>query len=130
MNSSRSSNNRRGTAAVSMIIVLMLVDLIIVGMVIGGARDHDLTVRRIETIQSFYAAEAGMNMAIREMMNNADEDGDGGIGTISDDAIDANDPTFGQAQVLVTFIVVGPPTTLRSKGRAGNARREVETVLE
>ncbi|MCH8824965.1 MAG: hypothetical protein IH984_15830 [Planctomycetes bacterium] len=130
MNLSRSSNNRRGTAAVSMIMVLMLLDLIIVGMVIGGARDHDLTIRRIETIQSFYAAEAGMNMAIREMMNNADEDGDGGIGTISDDANDANDPTFGQAQVLVTFIVVGPPTTLRSKGRSGNARREVETVLE
>ena len=130
MNPLRSSNNRRGTAAVSMIIVLMLVDLIIVGMVIGGARDHDLTIRRIETIQSFYAAEAGMNMAIREMMNNADEDGDGTIGTISDDATPANDPTLGQAQVLVIVTVAGPPTTLRSKGRSGNARREVETVLE
>ncbi len=130
MNPSRLSSNRRGTAAVSMIIVLMLLDLIIVGMVIGGARDHDLTIRRIETIQSFYAAEAGMNMAIREMMNNADEDGDGTIGTISDDATPANDPTFGPAQVVVIITIAGPPTTLRSKGRSGDARREVETVLE
>ncbi len=127
---SRLRNNRRGTAAVSMIIVLMLVDLIIVGMVIGGARDHDLTVKRIETIQAFYAAEAGMNMAIRELMNNNDEDGDGTVGTISDDATPANDPTLGQAQVLVTSAVAGPQTTLTSQGRSGDARRHIAAILE
>lgn len=130
MKRSRISNDRRGTAAVSMIIVLMLVDLIIVGMVIGGARDHDLTIRRIETIQSFYAAEAGMNMAIREMMVNTDEDGDGTIGTISDDAVPANDPTFGQAQVFVTSAVAAPQTTLTSQGRSGDARRHIAAILE
>ncbi len=126
----RRTRHRRATIAISMIIALVIVNLIIVGIVIGGARDHDLTIKRIETIQSFYAAEAGMNMAIREMMNNTDEDGDGAIGTISDDATPANDPTFGQAQVLVIVTVAGPPTTLRSKGRSGDARRQVETVLE
>ena len=126
----RRTQHRRATIAISMIIALVVVNLIIVGIVIGGARDHDLTIKRIETIQSFYAAEAGMNMAIRELMNNADEDGDGTIGTISDDATPANDPTFGQAQVLVIVTVAGPPTTLRSKGRSGDARRQDETVLE
>ncbi len=126
----RRTRHRRATIAISMVIALVVVNLIIVGIVIGGARDHDLTIKRIETIQSFYAAEAGMNMAIREMMNNTDEDGDGAIGTISDDATPANDPTFGQAQVLVIVTVAGPPTTLRSKGRSGDARRQVETVLE
>ena len=71
-----------------------------------------------------------MNMAIREMMNDADEDGDGAIGTISDDGNAATDPTFGQAQVLVTSAVAGPQTTLTSQGRAGEARRNVEAVLE
>lgn len=113
-----------------MIIVLVLLNLIIVGMVLGGARDHDLTTRRIETIQSFYAAEAGMNMAIREMMIDTDEDGDGTIGTISDDATPANDPTLGQAQVFVTLAVAGPQTTLTSQGRAGDARRHIAAVLE
>lgn len=127
---SRLRNNRRGTAAVSMIIVLMLVDLIIVGMVIGGARDHDLTVKRIETIQAFYAAEAGMNMAIREIMMDIDEDADGAIGTISDDATPANDPTLGQAQVLVTSSLAAAVTTLTSQGRAGDARRHITTTLE
>ena len=126
----RRARHRRATIAISMIIVLVVVNLVIISIVIGGARDHDLTIKRVETIQAFYAAEAGMNMAIRELMNNADEDGDGAVGTISDDGNAANDPAFGQAQVLVTFIIVGPPTTLRSKGRSGDARREVEAVLE
>ncbi len=126
----RRTRHRRATIAISMVIALVVVNLIIVGIVIGGARDHDLTIKRVETIQSFYAAEGGMNMAIRELMTNSDEDGDGAIGTISDDATPANDPTFGQAQVLVTASVAGPQTTLRSKGRSGDARREVEAVLE
>ncbi|MCH7849558.1 MAG: hypothetical protein IIB53_14495 [Planctomycetes bacterium] len=126
----RRARHRRATIAISMIIVLVVVNLVIISIVIGGARDHDLTIKRVETIQAFYAAEAGMNMAIRELMNNADEDGDGAVGTISDDGNAANDPTFGQAQVVVTASVAGPQTTLRSKGRSGDARREVETVLE
>ena len=126
----RRTRHRQATIAISMVIALVVVNLIVISIVIGGARDHDLTIKRVETIQSFYAAEAGMNMAIREMMNNADEDGDGAVGTISDDGNAANDPAFGQAQVFVTASVAGPQTTLRSKGRSGDARREVETVLE
>ena len=121
----------RGAAVVAMIIVLLIIDLIIIRIVIGGARDHDLTVRRAETVQAFYAAEAGMNMAIREMMNNADEDGDTGIGSISDDGNAANDPTFGNAQVVVTRAPPAAlPTTLTSQGRSGEARRDIEAVLE
>ncbi len=126
----RRTQHRRATIAISMVIAMVVVNLIIISIVIGGARDHDLSIKRIETIQSFYAAEAGMNMAIREMMNSTDEDGDGAIGTISDDATPANDPTFGQAQVLVTAAVAGPQTTLTSQGRSGQARRNVEAVLE
>ena len=130
MRSMRSKRRPRGAVAISMVIALVIVNLIIISIVIGGARDHDLTIKRVETIQAFYAAEAGMNMAIREMMNDTDEDGDGAIGTISDDGNAANDPTFGQAQVVVIVTVAGPPTTLRSKGRSGDARRQVEAVLE
>ncbi len=126
----RRTRHRRATIAISMVIALVVVDLIIISIVIGGARDHDLTIHRVDSIQAFYAAEAGMNMAIREMMVGTDEDGDGAVGTISDDANDANDPTFGQAQVLVTSVVAAPTTTLTSRGRSGQARREIESSLE
>ncbi len=134
--------HRRAMAAISMVVVLLIIDLMIISMVVGGARDHDLTVRRMDTIRAFYAAEAGMNMAIREKMIGVDEDGDDalnppaddGIGTISfDDPIpnDANDPGFGtpkNAQFVVTLSA--DKKTLTSTGRSGDAKREMDALLE
>ena len=120
-------------AAVAMIVILLVIDLIVVSVVIGQGRDHDLTVRRLETIRAEYAAEAGVNMAIRELMEDADEDLDGAIGTISDDSNDANDPTLGNAQFVVTAAADTPAagqTTLTSAGRSGEARRKIEGVME
>ena len=119
--------------AVAMIVVLVTIDLIIIAMVLGGAREHDLTIKRKQTIESFYAAEAGANMAIRELMEDNDEDLDGTTGTISDDGVPANDPALGNAQFYVTvsqdFPVAGQKT-LTSHGRSGDARRRLESVLK
>ncbi len=124
---------RSGAAAVAMIIVLLVVDLVIVGLAVGLSRDHDLTVRRMQTLEALYAAEAGMNMSIREMMNNANEDLDPGIGTISDDGDPGTDPTIGNARFFVTLSADTPvagQTTLTSLGRCGEARRKMEAVLQ
>ena len=126
----RRPRTRRGVAAIVMVMLLLLMAVMIIGIALSGARDQDLTVRRLETIQSFYAAEAGMNMAIREIIENADEDGDGTIGTISDDGNVNNDPQLGAARVSVTQAVAGGDTTLTSQGRSGNARREIEALLQ
>ncbi len=113
-----------------MLMVLILINLAVISMVISVARDHLLTVRRMETIQAFYAAEGGMNMAIRELMINFDGDGDTGIGTISDDGNSANDPTVGSAQLEVTASTAGSVTTLTGQGRSGNARRFATALLD
>jgi hypothetical protein len=138
--SGEARHTRRGAAAVAVVVVLIIIDLIIVGIALGGGRDHDLTVRRLQTIQAFYASEAGMNMAIRELIADDDEDSDTGIGTISaDDPVDDGndpkppDPVSGDAQVVVTATADTPSagqTTLTSTGRSGEARREMETILE
>jgi len=117
---------------VVMVVLMVLIDLIIVGLVVSQARDHHLTVRRLQTIESLYAAEAGMNMSLRELMVPADEDLDGGIGTISDDTVDATDPTLGNARFVVTAAADTPAvgqTTLTSEGRAGEALRRMQAVL-
>jgi hypothetical protein len=100
-----------------MIMILIIVDLMVIHMVVSGGRDHVLTVKRLETIQAFYAAEAGMHMSMREMMEDSDEDSDTGTGSISDDTNDPNDPAFGAAQVVVTAVTAGSQTTLTSSGR-------------
>ena len=93
----RVAHPRRSAAAVVMIVMLLLINVIIIAVVLGGSRDHRLTERRVETVQAFYAAEGGMNMAIRELVENSDEDGDGTIGAISDDSDAGTDPTLGSA---------------------------------
>lgn len=122
----------RGAALVAMIMVMIIVDLIIVSVVIGGARDHDLTVRRADTIRAMYAAEAGMNMALRELIIGIDEDGDLVAGSISDDGDPGNDPSLGTAQfsVISSYDTVLEETTLTSTGRAGDARREMQAELK
>lgn len=125
----RAHRPRRGTVLVAAIIALVVLQLLVAGLVTSGARDHDLTARRAETIRAFYAAEAGMNMALREVMVNADEDGDGGIGTISDDGSDANDPSVGGARTRVTAAAAAT-TTLTSDARTGEARKRIVAVLE
>jgi len=134
--SRHSANNprkRRGVAAVAMVVILLIVDLIVVGLVLGLGRDHNLTVHRMQTIEAMYAAEAGVNMSIREMMYDVDADGDGTAGTISDDSDDGTDPGVGNARFVVTAAADTPAagqTTFSSAGRCGEARRKMKTILE
>jgi hypothetical protein len=123
-------SSRRGSVAAAMLIALILLQLVVAGMVLTGARDQDLMQRRAETVRAFYAAEAGMNMALREAMLGTDADGDGTVGTISDDSNSSNDPSLSGAQVLVTRTVVGGTTTLTSRGRCGAAVREITVDVQ
>jgi len=121
---------RRGTVAVAVLLAVLLAGLLVAGMVRTGARDHDLSARRLETVQAFYAAEAGMNMAYRELMLGVDVDGDGAVGSISDDGDGGNDPAIGGGRAAVRVEVTGTVRTLIGVGRCGSARREITAVVE
>src|SRR4029450_1289994 len=75
--------HRRGAAVVAMVVAMLVATLGILGMVLAGSRDQALSIPRLETIRAFYAAEAGANMSIREILLNVDSDGDSGVGTVS-----------------------------------------------
>ena len=99
------SRRCRGSAAVAMILVLVILQIVVVAVVLAGGRDQDLTLKRLDSIRGFYAAEGGMNMAIREMRTSTDEDGDGGIGTISNDGNSANNPTI---SMVLSMLAIAP----------------------
>jgi hypothetical protein len=109
---------------------MLTVDVIILGFVLGNSRDQDLTVQRLDTVRAFYAAEGGINMAIREMMVNLDEDGDGTIGSISDDGDGGNDPTLSGATVSVQVGTAGGQITLESLGVAREANRKIVAAVQ
>jgi Tfp pilus assembly protein PilX len=126
----RARPRRRGAAGVAMVIVLILLDLIVIRIVLSGSRDLDLTARRAETLRAYYAAESGINMAVRELMLAADLDGDTGVGTISDDSDDNTDPALVASRFVVVSSVSGDQTLLTSRGRSGNAMREMSATTE
>ena len=121
---------RRGNALVAALLLMAILNLIVLGLVVGGTRDQDLSARSVETIRAFYAAEAGANMAIRELMVDADEDGDGTIGSISDDGNNANDPQLGPAQFRAEATVVGSDVSIDVEGRDGAAIRSIDLQYE
>lgn len=121
---------RRGAIGVTAVLALVVIQLIVVGGVISGAREDDTTIQRLDTERAFYAGEGGMNMAIREVLSNTDEDGDGVVGSISNNGSLLDDPVIGTARVYVVKSVSGVTTTLVSRGRAGIARRQITTDIE
>lgn len=120
----------RGGVTVALLIALVMLQLVIVGVVAGGARDHGLTAQRVETMRALYAAEAGMNMAVREVFQQTDEDGDGGIGSISNNGIAVNDPAIGAARASATAVAGVGSTTILASGREGSCRRALEARVE
>lgn len=112
---------RRGAAAVTMVLVLVILHVAIVVGVVIGARGQEMTVHRLDAARAFYASEAGIQMALREIMTGLDEDGDGGVGTISDDGNSSTDPQLNGA----AFAVVKPDPSgrVQSLGRSGASRR-------
>ncbi|MCA9300280.1 MAG: hypothetical protein KDA28_14510 [Phycisphaerales bacterium] len=121
---------RRGAIGVAMVGVLVIVELVIVVAVIGGGLHQDLTLQRIDTIRAFYAAEGGVNMALREAWVATDEDGDGTIGAISDDGDQTDDPAIGSATVSVSISEVSGVSTLTAVGLSDRARRRIEMHLQ
>ena len=125
----RTQPRRRGVAALAIVVLMALLALAIVGMVMGGARDMDLTVSRMETLRAMYASEGGAEMAMREVRNNTDADGDGNIGGVSDDGNAANNPTIGGASVWVDRTAVTGGATLDVRGSTAVARRNLQISL-
>lgn len=122
--------HRLGAVIAAVVVLLLAADIAIIGFAMTVTSDQSISVDRLNTVRAFYAAEAGMNMAIRELMVSQDEDGDGTIGSISDDGDSGNNPTLPQASLVVTVVTGGgSDMTVTSTGSAGEARRRVEALL-
>lgn len=121
---------RRGTAVIAIVLVLVMLQLFVVAALAGGSREQDLAGRRLDTTRAFFASEAGVNMAIREVLSSVDHDNDGGVGTVSDDGNSGNDPNLAGGRAVVSNIADGATAIITSTGRAGECRRRVEIRVE
>ncbi len=120
---------KRGSAVVAMLVALAMLQVMVAAIILSGARSDELTVLRLDASRAFYAAEAGANMATREVMLNADHDADGVIGSISNDSNAANDPALGVARLTAAAVTSGGSTTVTITGRSGQTARRVTLTI-
>jgi len=121
---------RRGVVAVAIVAAMVVIGLVVLGIVVAGAESSELTARRADGMRAFYAADAGVNMAMREVILGADEDADGTIGTISNDGNSANDPQLGTSRVWVNQSMVNGTTSIVATGTSGMAARKADARVE
>lgn len=120
----------RGSAIVAILVALAMLQILVAAIVFSGTRSDTLSTLRLDAARSLYAAEAGANLAIREVVLNSDADADGGIGSISNDANATNDPAISGARVSVSASTSGEATTAIVTSTAGECARRITLTIE
>lgn len=122
--------SRRGTLLVAVVIALVMLQILVVTLTVAGARDQDLSSRRVEAARSYYAAESAANLAIREFIRNVDEDGDGTVGSVFSTNPAAAPSIAGLGGLpSATISGSGATRTLTAVGTAGAAERTITATL-
>lgn len=122
--------HRRGSVAVAVLIAMVVLTLVVFSVVRGGLHDREISATRVQSSRAFYAAEAATNIALAEVFSNTDHDGDGTIGTLSNDSNTANDPTLAGSQFYVTTAAASSGRRFRIKGRNGTITSQRELWVQ
>ncbi|MBX9736931.1 MAG: hypothetical protein K2X32_08390, partial [Phycisphaerales bacterium] len=121
----RGSLGARGSAAISILLALVLLQVVVAAALLTGTRQADVSQRALAGVRAQYAADGAMAMSLREIYTNVDEDADGTIGGVSHDGLAASDPVIGFAQASTTAATAGNDTTItiNSRSAAASSRR-------
>ncbi len=120
---------RRGSVLAAVIVLLLILELAVASLLMSSTNEQGVGVDRLNTVRAFYAAEAGTQMALREIMLGTDEDGDGTIGGVSDDGDPATDPVIGPARAQVAVAQVAEETVVTSEGRCAHSVRVMQATV-
>jgi Tfp pilus assembly protein PilX len=108
----------RGLAIVAFVAALVVIGTLVLWVFHLTATSLLTSLGGYYSACAFYAAESGLEMALRELTRSppTDIDSDGTIGTISDNGNIADDPALATGAFHVERIQTTPPT-LRATGR-------------
>lgn len=120
---------RRGTVVVAVVVALVMLQLVVYAVAVGGSREQNLTVRRLEAARTYYAAEAVANMAIREIARNVDEDANGTVGGVYS-SVTAPPIGVGGGTAWATASTTAGVTTVTVAGANGLATRTITANVQ
>ncbi|MCE7973624.1 MAG: hypothetical protein DYG92_04755 [Leptolyngbya sp. PLA1] len=132
---------QRGVIATALVLAIVLLGVAVSAASVLASSQISLASLRAENLRATAACDAGLQLALAEISAWNDSDGDGTIGGISDNGIDADDPAFdgascrarrveglitvtgvcGSAQHVLTFDL-GPSDPLDPKPKRNNGR--------
>lgn len=121
---------RRGGVLAVLLVVLGVVSIAALGSVTPAADETMLAAARVERVRASYAADAGIAVALAEVISGSDMDGDGKPGTLSDNSNAGDDPQVGLARVVVTAESGSTQTVLTSRGRCGVSSYSLELTVQ
>ncbi len=114
--------SRRGTILVGIVVAVMVTAAALVTVAVSGRREQDIMVRRFESMQAFYAQEAAAQIAVRELIAQQDDDGDGIIGEIASGTL-ASGIGVGSSKAAADATASGAVWTVQPRGSSGVATR-------
>ena len=106
---SNKTTRRRGIAIISFVMAMLVIGSFALWLFQLTASTSISSLGHYFSTGAFYAAESGLEMAIREINQSNDFDSDGTIGTISNNMIDSDDPALVSGAV---FVSSSPPLYL------------------
>lgn len=115
----RAARRRRcGAAAATAVIALGLINLLMLGAVRPGPREHQLAVERVQAVRALAAAESGMRLLIDLIERGADLPAEGDELTLTDASCEfVAVPPEGEGEFVI-------------EGRCGSCRRRLSVLLQ
>lgn len=120
---------RRGAAGVVAIVMLAVLALVAGGVVLSGARDQAVLTGSLEGAAANLAADAGAELVMKELMDETDHDGDGAVGSISNDGNAGNDPVINGCRVSAVRTAVNGQIRIEVTALGTSSARRVRLTL-
>lgn len=115
---------------VALVMLLMLVGLVVMVGVEPSSRDSSLGALRVQGARATFAADAVASIAVREVKDGIDHDGDGTIGSVSDDGSVATDLMVGTVtRIQASAETVNGVTTITARGENPEASRAAQLTV-
>jgi len=119
-------SRRRAAAVVAFVAALLVIGTMVLTVLQTSAIGSRSYLAHYWSTGAFYAAESGIEMAIRESNQGSDIDSDGAIGTISNNGNSADDPALSTGTFSVSFSA----KVYTAAGAWQGYRRTVEATTE
>jgi hypothetical protein len=110
------------------VVALVVLQLVVVAVVVGGSRDQDLQSKRLDAVRASYAADSGVQIALREIATGLDENADGVIGGIGAGNV-LSGASLNLGHVASAISVLGAENSVTITAASGEAKRRITSTV-